>query len=389
MPSITTPSKISEVQLGINAVPLLSPLTGIGQYTYHLISELQGLLPKAPYLFYATSWQKELRTVPLQNIDKYKKIIKRFVPRASKVSRFFLQRNFSRGVRQHHIGLYHEPNFLAFRYRGPTVVTVHDLSWIRHPETHPVERVRTMNQLLPTVLAKADHIVVDSEFVRREVIEYYGISGDRITSVLLGVDPVFQPADVLSCQSVLTPLGLLYGQYILAVGTLEPRKNLSTVLQAFSLLPKALRHSYPLVIAGGKGWGANIFSASVRHMISDGEIILTGYVTQADLPLLFAGARMLVYPSLYEGFGLPPLEAMASGVPVISSNRASMPEVISDAGVLLEPLDEQAIAQNMRNLIEDDQLHQRLSMAGQKRSQNFTWRKCALQTLNIYQKVLA
>ncbi|QRX84525.1 glycosyltransferase family 1 protein [Glaciimonas sp. PAMC28666] len=382
-------SKVSDVQLAINAVALLSPLTGIGQYTYHLISELHQLLPRPPHLFYATSWSQELRTTPLPHLDAFKRLAKRFLPRARLLSRLVQQSHFSRGIKERGIELYHEPNFLAFRYRGPSVVTVHDLSWVRHPETHPPERVRALQTMLPKVLAKADHILVDSEFVRGEVMTHYGISGDRVSAVLLGVKPEFRPASALLCDAVLTPLQLTYGRYILAVGTLEPRKNLSSVLQAFALLPEAVRRHYPLVIAGGKGWGMAQFTADVRQMIERGEVRLTGYVAQDDLPLLYAGARMLVYPSLYEGFGLPPLEAMASGVPVISSNRASMPEVIGTAGVLLEPLDVNAISIQMQQLIEDVAYHQRLSVAGRARSLEFTWRQCALDTLAVYQKVLA
>ena len=379
---------IGDTRLGINGVALLSPLTGIGQYTFHLVRELQQLLQHMPWLFYATGWQQEVRTTALPGVDTWKSIFKSVIPNAYSVSRFLQQHNFSKGIRRHGIQLYHEPNFMAFKYNGPTVVTVHDLSWIRYPEMHPVERVRIMNKIMPAVMKRADHILVDSEFVRQEVISHYGVSAERVTSVLLGVQPDFKPSDAAACATVLEPHGLCHGEYILAVGTLEPRKNLSTVFDAYAQLPDAMRRRYPLVVAGGSGWRMESFSDRLQHMVAQGELILTGYVPQDHLPRLYAGARMLVYPSLYEGFGLPPLEAMACGVPVIASNRTSLPEVVGDAGILVEPMDDAGIAQHMRQLIDDDEHYLRISMAGRQRAQRFTWHKCALETLGVYQKVL-
>lgn len=380
---------LGDKRIGINGVALLSPLTGIGQYTFHLVREMQQLLPQHPWLFYATGWQQALRNAPLPGVETWKRMFKHLVPKSYAVSRLLQQRNFSKGIRRNRIQLYHEPNFVAFRYQGPTVVTVHDLSWIRYPETHPAERVRIMNKLMPAVMQRADHILVDSAFVRQEVISHYGVSAERVTPVLLGVLPDLGPVDEAGCASVTAKYGLRYGRYILAVGTLEPRKNLSTVIAAYQQLPEAVRRHHPLVVAGINGWRMEAFSDNLQRMIRQGGVILTGYVAQADLPLLYAGARMLVYPSLYEGFGLPPLEAMACGVPVIVSNRASLPEVVGDAGILVDPADDLGISRHMQSLIEDDALHRRLSLAGSERAASFTWRKCALETLAIYGKVLS
>jgi glycosyltransferase involved in cell wall biosynthesis len=380
---------LNGVQIGINAVPLLSPLTGVGQYTYRLITEMQQLLPRSPWLFYGTSWQQEIRTAAPSGVRGINNAIKRVVPNPQVVLRFLKQARFSAGAREHRINLYHEPAFLAYRFRAPTVVTVHDLSWIRHPETHPPERVREMNRVMPGVVPQASHIVVDSEFVRQEVMGYYGVPDTRVTTVLPGVSPEFKPLDTGRCQSALAQFGLQHGRYLLAVGTLEPRKNLSTVITAFERLPAELRRRFPLVIVGMNGWGMERFSGKLRHMIADGEVHLLGYVPQGDLPALYSGARLLVYPSLYEGFGLPPLEAMPCGVPVIASHRASLPEVVGDAGVLVEALDDHAIAQHMHALIEDNALHACLSEAGRARAQTFTWRKFAHETIAVYKKVIS
>lgn len=379
----------NRVRVGINAVPILSPLTGVGQYTYRLITQLQQLLPQKPWLFYGTVWDQEIRTVASPGARELNNAIKRMLPHPHLVTRFLKQTRFSSGVHQHKINLYHEPAYLAYRFAGPSVVTVHDLSWIRHPETHPAARLREMNRFMPKVIKHATHIMVDSDFVRNEVMSYYGVPGDRVTTVLLGVAPEFQPLDANECSPLLAQFGLQPGQYLLTVGTLEPRKNLSSVIAAFSQLPDGIRQRFPLVIAGMNGWGMERFSSSLRHMISNGEVRLLGYVAQSELPAVYSGARLFVYPSLYEGFGLPPLEAMACGVPVIASRRASLPEVIGDAGLLVEPLDVDTIAQQMHALIEDVELHALLSQSGHKRAQGFTWSKFAYETMAVYRKIVA
>ncbi|OWW19977.1 glycosyltransferase family 4 protein [Noviherbaspirillum denitrificans] len=379
----------NRVRVGINAVPILSPLTGVGQYTYRLITELQDALPHKPWLFYGTSWDREIRTAAAPGARELNNAIKRIMPHPHLITRFLKQTRFSSGVHRHKLNLYHEPAFLAYRFQGPSVVTVHDLSWIRHPETHPAERLREMNRFMPRVVEHAAHIVVDSEFVRREVMTYYGVAGDRVTTVLLGAGAEFHPRDAAECKPVLDRFGLEYGSYQLAVGTLEPRKNLSTVIAAFAQLPDQVRRRFPLVIVGMNGWGMERFSESLRHMIERGEVRMPGYVAQEELPVLYAGARLFVYPSLYEGFGLPPLEAMACGVPVIASRRASLPEVVGDAGILVDPADDAAIAGHMQSLIEDDDLRARLGAAGQERAAGFTWRKFARETIAVYKKVIA
>jgi len=379
----------NRLRVGINAVPILSPLTGVGQYTYRLITELQQVLPNKPWLFYGTSWDRDMRVAAPPGARELNNAIKRFMPHPHLVTRFLKQTRFSSGARRHKVNLYHEPAYLAYRFKGPTVVTVHDLSWIRHPETHPAERLREMNRFMPKVVEHASHIVVDSDFVRREVMTHYGVTGDRVTTVLLGVGAEFRRIDELSCKPVLDQFGLEYGHYLLAVGTLEPRKNLATVIAAFEQLPERTRQRFPLVIVGMNGWGMERFSHSLRHMMIKGEVRLLGYVAQAELPALYSGARLFVYPSMYEGFGLPPLEAMACGAPVIASRRASLPEVVGDAGILVEPMDDAAIASHMRSLIEDDGLHARLGQAGQVRAAAFTWSKFARETMAVYKKIVA
>jgi glycosyltransferase involved in cell wall biosynthesis len=379
---------LASVDIGINAVSLMSPLTGIGQYTFQLVRQLQAL-KLAPWLFYGTGWGQEIRTEALPGIGAAKNLFKRIVPRPYIAMRYVLGHRFASGVRRHKITLYHDPNFMAYRFDGPTVVTVHDLSWVRYPETHPAERVREMNRLMPATVKNAAQIMVDSEFIRQEVIDHFGIAPERVTTALLGVTPEYRPMNEDACRPVLSVHGLSWGSYILAVGTLEPRKNLSSVVAAFSRLPDAVRKRCPLVVVGMQGWGEDRYSKELRDLIRRGEARMAGYVPQAALPSLYAGARMLAYPSLYEGFGLPPLEAMACGTPVIASNRASLPEVVGTAGIQVEPLDDIGITQSMLALIEDHGMHRRLAQAGRQRASLFTWEKCALETVAVYQRAIA
>jgi alpha-1,3-rhamnosyl/mannosyltransferase len=172
---------------------------------------------------------------------------------------------------------------------------------------------------------------------------------------------------------------------MLSVGTLEPRKNLARCIAAFASLPQALRAACPLVIAGGAGWGEAL-PPSAQSLVAAGELRLTGYVDASVLPYLYGGARLLAYPSIYEGFGLPPLEAMACGVPVIASNLSSLPEVVGDAGLLVDPADERAIAEAMRTLLEDPERASALARAGLERARGFSWRRCAEETLAVYRQ---
>lgn len=380
-------NRIEGMRIGINGVAMLSPLTGIGQYTFNLARELQ-LMQLMPWLFYGANWRQAIRATALPGMHAAKNLFKKIIPYPYAAQRFLMQRNFSSGAHRHRIQLYHEPSFMPYRFDGPTVATVHDLSWLRYPETQPAARVRELNRRMPAAMQNAAHILVDSEYVRQEVIAHFGLPEDRISVALLGVAAEFKPLAARLRAPILDAYGLQYGRYILAVSTLEPRKNLLSLIAAFARLPANMRRGYPLVIAGMRGWGDSLRSDSLRQLISRGEVRLTGYVPQGDLPGLYSGARMFVYPSLYEGFGLPPLEAMACGVPVIVSNRASLPEVVGSAGVLTEPLDDAGIAQHMQSLIEDDALHRRLSEAGRKRAETFTWRRCAEETMTAYRRAL-
>ena len=379
---------LARAPVGINAMPLLSPLSGIGQYTLHLIEHMRRLLAQPPWLFYGGAWSRDVRDAPVPSAPTPVQRLKQAIPYPYFAARALQQWRFDAGVRANGVALYHEPNFLAFRFDGPSVVTVHDLSWVRHPETHPAQRVKVMNAAMPRVVAAAAQIIVDSEFVRGEVIEHYALPPERVTSIPLGVPSGFSPLAEAQCAPMLAAHGLRYRGYVLAVGTLEPRKNLDTVIAAYARLSPAERRNHPLVIAGLPGWGMERLSALLRERFAADDVRLLGYVDRDSLPRLYSAARAFVYPSLYEGFGLPPLEAMACGTPVVVSNRASLPELVGAAGVQVDALDDAALAAAIRALLQDDALHARYSAAGIEQARKFTWDACAQRTLTVYRRAL-
>ena len=379
---------MSRLRLAINAWSLISQQAGIAAYTRNLVAALYDMNAVDMNLFYGYGWSTELRTAPLPGIESIKSWVKKFVPRPYTLTRFAQQHCFDVGVRRQPCDVYHEPGFLPFQCSSPTVITIHDLSPLRYPEAHPAQRVRDFGEQLPKAINRAAQIIVDAESVRGEVMETFGVLPERIHTIHLGVAPYYRPRSRAETAPARQHYALEHGQYILAVGTLEPRKNLMQAIDAYSALPDSIRRNTPLVIAGMRGWMVQELESRLRQLEERGEVRWLGFVPAADLPLLYSGAAMLVYPSLYEGFGLPVLEAMASGIPVITSNRASLPEVAGDVGLMVDPGDTIALRRWMQQLLENRAEAQRLGILGIERARQFTWGACAEKTLAIYQKAV-
>lgn len=376
------------LRIGLNASALLFPLTGIGQYTKNLAEALVALDEVELHLFYVAAWSREIRTKPLKKLTQLKEFIKKVVPHPYAVSRFIQQVKFSQGARERRLALYHEPNFLAHSFPHPIVISAHDLSWIRFPETHPPERVAIMNRLFPRCLERADHIITDAAFIRDEIIQEFGVSPDRITSIPLAARGIFWPRTAAECAQVLTARGLSYREFILCVGTLEPRKNLELMIRTYAAMPDAFRKNFPLVIVGMKGWLTSSLEAVMQPLVTSGQVRPLGFTSDDHLAALYASAKVLVYPSIYEGFGLPPLEAMASGTPVIVSTRSTLPEVVGTAGIQIDPSDEHALLEALLRLTEDEALWQQQATASLAQAARFSWERCAQQTVAIYRRVL-
>jgi alpha-1,3-rhamnosyl/mannosyltransferase len=372
----------------VNALPLRSPLTGIGQYTLQLFSALASQGGIDAHYFYGSHWSQTLQAAHSAGIDQVKQVIKRVVPYPYAVTRTAQSLAFAAGVRRLRPQLYHEPNYLALPFKGPLVVTIHDLSLLHMPEAHPEDRVRNWRRHFRPTLERATHILTDSAFVRDEVIHALKVEPDRVTAAPIACDAVFYPRQAADTAVVLQRHGLRHDGYLLAVGTLEPRKNLAAALTAYASLPAALQRAYPFIIAGREGWLTEGLQRTIDRLTTAGQLRFLGFVAQSDLPVLYAGARAFVYPSRYEGFGLPVLEALASGLPVVTSTAASLPEVAGDAALCVPPDDHDALATALTQALDDSAVRQCLIGRAAARAASFSWQRCAALTRAVYQRVL-
>jgi alpha-1,3-rhamnosyl/mannosyltransferase len=285
--------------------------------------------------------------------------------------------------------LYHEINTIARPFAGITVVTVHDLSFRADPHFHPPARVAWMERRLPATLRQARRFCAVSGFTKREMVARLGIAPERIDVVEPGLSDDFRPVSADAAAPVLAHFGLADRGYVLAVSTLEPRKNFDRLLAAHTLLPPALRTRFPLVIAGGRGWGRTLDTAAIAPHVAAGTLLLPGFVSDDDLVPLYARAAVVAYPSLYEGFGLPVLEAMACGTPLVASNDSAVAETAGDAALLVDARDPAAIAGGLRQVLEDAALADDLRARGVARARGFTWDRMAAGLVRSWRLALA
>jgi glycosyltransferase involved in cell wall biosynthesis len=268
----------------------------------------------------------------------------------------------------------------------PTVVTVHDLSFLVHPEWFPRRQARIMRRLIPLSARRATHIITGTEHAAQSLVELCHVRRDKITVIPHGVDPRFTPGDRDAARELVAARHGLHRRFVLAVGLIQPRKNLARLIDAFALLSPD-HDDLGLAIVGRTGWEAEAVTARIEAAGLGDRVVLCGAVSDRELPDLFRAAELLVYPSLYEGFGLPPLEAMACGTPVVASNTTSLPEVVGEAGILVDPYQVEAIAEGLRTLVGNQTLCAALSRAGLERAATFTWRRSAEQHLELFRRL--
>jgi glycosyltransferase involved in cell wall biosynthesis len=266
------------------------------------------------------------------------------------------------------------------------VVAIHDLAPIDHPKWLNPRFATWYGFLIPRLARRVAHIITISEFSKQCLLSHVSMTEDRITVIPNGVNTRFRPMDDPELAKPLKLLNLPTQRYVLCVGSLEPRKNLARLLQAWGRVQGEVAEDVWLVLTGKRG-NTRIFASNAGLDDLPPRIHLTDHVVDEILPALYAGALVFAFPSLYEGFGLPPLEAMASGVPVLTGNRASLPEVVGEAGVMVDPFDVDALADGLKRLIEDVSLRARLRKAGLERASNFTWEATAEKTLAVLERV--
>jgi len=374
-----------DLRIGIDTLAAHYKKTGIGTY----ISSLANTLPRVD----GTNEYRLLvsrENAPIFE-DGLPRTVKVFGPRVidhTSVRVVWEHLCLPRVAVREGVSLLHCPTFIVpMRWRGPTVVTIHDLTWFTHAGQHiPVKRVY-YQRLIPIAVRRAVRVIAITESTRRDLLRILGVPEEKVVVVPYGVDRIFRPVEDAGRIAALRQRYGIPERYLLFVGMLEPRKNLVRVVQAFGQLKSSdpiLPHM--LVLAGNKGWGYEEVRREVERLGLEREVVFTGPVPHDELPPLFSGADVFVYPSLYEGFGLPVVEAMACGTPVITSNVSSLPEVAGDAGLLVDPLDVAALARAMRRVLSDGDLRQVMQMKGLEQAARFTWEETARRTLQVYKE---
>lgn len=382
------------------AEAIKTPLTGIGRYSWELATRLPGhpMVQSLRCLTYGRwktpeevaavgSWQNKDGRGAGHKANMFNSALarSRFVGEAYDLLSPWLVKA---RLNTKDTDLFHGPNYVVPKVDVPCVVTIHDLSTIVNPNWHLASRAARINRLMLRSIANARLVITDSQAIREEVLSYFGLPSDRVVAVPLGVDVAFRPRAFSDLQIPLGQYGLQPGGYCLCVSTIEPRKNIIRLLSAYGALPVRLRNLWPLVLVGEPGWNSQDIHQAITQATQEGWLKYLGFIPQKLLPLLYAGCRLFVYPSLYEGFGLPVAEAMASGVPVLTSNRSSMPEVAGGAAILVEPENIESIRDGLLAAMEDELWRARAVAAGLRRAGELSWEACIVKTVEVYQAVL-
>jgi alpha-1,3-rhamnosyl/mannosyltransferase len=388
--------------------------TGIGNYAHQLLRFLRQSDTTAEFLSYPPMWVQQARaaghrlaagsksaraqartrrsaSLPRRLEDSPAGLSWGRVP-AGKYLRLVGHRlrawHFRAGCAWQRPDLYHEPNYIPLPCDVPALATIHDLSVLRHPQWHPHDRVAFYERHFPQALAQCRHLIAGSDFTRQEIVRHLGVPPERVTRVYYGIRDALGPVphDVLAPHTSRLELP---ARYLLFVGTIEPRKNVLMLLRAYCALPDALRRDCPLVLAGQWGWNAgpvwDYWHNEARHR----GVRHLGYVPDGDLPVLYNGARGLVYPSRYEGFGMPPLEMMACGGAVLVSTAGAVAEAVGPHGQHIAPDDQDGWRDAMQRLVTDEDWRHSLRRGVVTWARQYTWSRCAAQTLEVYRHVLA
>ncbi|HEX8143152.1 MAG TPA: glycosyltransferase family 1 protein [Pyrinomonadaceae bacterium] len=375
------------MRIGLDGFPLAMPRTGIGHYTFELARSLALLSPSDEFELispsaFTPSLLAELRSSAPKNLHAV-------TPATTRYSKHWWAIGLPLYLRRARLDLFHGTNYEAPLWnRGRTVVTIHDLSLLLHADKHEQRLARRARRRLPLMARSSEMIITATESVKREICEHLRVHAERVAVTPYAPRRSFRPIPLERTVEARRRLGV-EDTFILFVGTIEPRKNLLTLVRAFD---EILRHTPlrpQLVIAGREGWMTDDLHSFIERAGIKDRLLLTGYVREEDLAALYSSCRVCVYPSLYEGFGLPPLEAMACGAPVITSNIQTIVETVAEAARLVAPTDAQALAAAIVELLSDEAEARRLSSAGLQRAAQFSWERTARQTLDVYREVLA
>ncbi len=370
----------------IDTIPLLKNLTGIGFVTYIYAKELRKSSHEFIY-YYAWFSSSELKERPLAAYDKAVTWVKRFIPRPYFITHAIKTVIFNIILLLKKPDVFFQPNYISFRMltSTPVVTMVHDLSHIHFSQFHPKDRVEHFTSELVRSLKNSAKVIAISEYTKQDLIKLELAKEEDIEVIHNGVSKNFKPlCEHLHASTVLEELKLSEKGYFLFVGTMEPRKNLDLLLKAYLKYVQTTSSPTPLVLAGGVGWRSEFFDALLQEALKLPSVRKLGYVSNETLPILFAAAKVFIFPSHYEGFGLPPLEAMASGTAVIASNSSSIPEVIEDAGILINPINQQELLDAMILLDDNKDRRQSFEKLGILQARKFSWEIAAKRLEQVF-----
>ncbi len=356
---------------------------GISWYSFHLLRHLT----PAPDLAYTVFLSEPRAREQLTHLT----VARSRLPTQQPLARIFWEQGVQPFVlRQEQIALLH-----GFAYAGPLasavpwLVTIHDLSFIRYPETFNAANRLYLTWAVRHAARHARCLLAVSESTKRDLVELLGADARKIAVIYSGIEARFAPVQDRAALDTWRAQRHLPAKMILFVGTLEPRKNVAHLIHAFARFKRATHLPHKLVLAGSRGWKYAQVDAAIEQEEMNDHVIFTGYLPQAELPLCYQAAELFVYPSRYEGMGFPPLEAMATGVPVITSNVSSLPEVAGDAALQVSPDDPVALAEAMAHVLSDTALREQMIARGLAHAATFTWERTAHQTADLYRALLA
>lgn len=377
------------MRIGIDITSAITQGGGIGRYTRELVRALTEVDEQNEYRFFSA---KPIAEPPVANpIPQTAKSSYHSAPLNERwLYRLWYRAQLPLPVQwvTGQLDLFHSPDFVLPPTSGniPTLLTVHDISFAFFPEVYPEPLVTYLNKVVPRSVKKATHILADSQATKNDLVHVWQVDPTKITVLYSGVDDRFQPVrDAQKITAVRQKYNLGDAPYLLSVGTVQPRKNYQMLIRAFA--PVAQEQPHNLVISGGKGWLYDEMIAEIERQGLNGRVHFIGFVDDDDLPTLYSDADLFVMPSLYEGFGIPILEAMGCGVAVLSSNASSLPEVVGDTAVCIPPNDQAAWTRNIFHLLNNPEQRQQQIIAGFEQTKTFSWQKSARQLLEIYQQL--
>ena len=368
------------MRVGIDARLVYYSQAGIGQYILHLVEGLAEVDHENDYVL-VQSRKDDTTILEKSNFRR----VSLWTPSHHRLERYSLNVELMR------LGLdvLHSPDFIPpHRPACKSVITVHDLAFLLYPHFLTKESARYYGHIDQAV-RWTDHIISVSESTKRDTIQHLGVPEEKITVVHEAASSIFQPLDGAEAKEQVRNRFGVDGPYILFVSTIEPRKNVPSLLRALYQLVTCYKEDVRLVLAGGRGWLFEDAFAVVDELELDDRVHFVGRVTSEDLLYLYNAAEMLAHPAFYEGFGLPPLEAMACGLPVVASNEASLPEVVGDAGQLIDPHDVDELTVSMWRVLNDSELREQMREKGLRQAGRFSWERAARETMEIYRKANA